>query len=413
MRNPHVIRACDANHPTGTRPGESPMHPSTVRLFLTLPAAPTGGGRARPHWCRLPRAIRLARALPLLVTAACTPATHQGPGTMTAEHQRRLLGEVCAPRASQASRFTFESSFWLNLHNVLFRDAKRSRGIRDDARSALAAEGLEPRPARAMTTGEGERWDRAVAYYADVILAGPHPDSVVIRVNNRLATSDSAPTVDGELFDGRLREVLADVAPVYRSVWWPGHDARNRSWIREMREQLDRYEACLAPRLAEQLGTGWPERPIRVDATVYASWFGAYTTLDPPHITISTTSAGSQGASGLESLLHEAGHAMLRTVESALAAEARRQGVGPPPELPHLLLFFTAGDLVWRAIPGHPTNAVEFGVWEQNGRARTLRAAIRREWRPWLDGQRDMSEALSLLLRRIARRDRSTADRQN
>ena len=349
---------------------------------------------------KAPRSRRTVQAV-LLGLAVLSGGCGSG-GVRTAiapqVHASRAIAEACVTGPAQPSHFAFRSSFWLNLHNYLYQEAKRARGIRDEARSALPDSAAEITPSRMMTASERERWERAVAFYAESVVAGPHPDSVVIRVNDRLARSDSVPDLQAEPYGDGVRRALLDAAPVYREVWWPVHDARNRAWIAAMQGYLERYEPCLAGRLAVQLGGHWPEEPIRVDATVYANWFGAYTTFAPPQITISTTAAASQGVSGLESLLHEAGHVLLGPLETAIRETAAQAERAPDPALSHLLLFYTAGDLVWRAIPNHPTNAVRFGIWEQNGRARALRALIAREWRPWLDGERSMEEALRSLL---------------
>jgi hypothetical protein len=112
-------------------------------------------------------------------------------------------------------------------------------------------------------------------------------------------------------------------------------------------------------------------------------------------VTISSTAVGSQGSYGLEVLFHEAGHALLAPVDSALAAEAARQGKTLPTELAHLVLFYTAGDVVARAVPGHTPYASAFGIWRQNATAVRYRALLAREWAPHLRGERSLEEAVA------------------
>lgn len=343
-------------------------------------------------------ALRLAPAWLLLLLAGCFPRLRAAPlpGSLPSPAEA-----ACPPTAAGPSHFALRSSFWLNLHNFLFLESKRARGIRNDSPSAMEDPEAAPAPARALNPAEREVWSRAVAYYSAMAVRGHDTDSIVIRVNDRLAASDSVPEVGAGVYDGRLAEVLRAAAPVYRAVWWPAHDARNRAWIEEMQRLLARYEGCLAAPLAERLGGRWPDRPIRVDATVYASWSGAYTTMvGAPHITISTTAAASQHSAGLESLLHEGGHTMMDRLQTEVREETRRQAsASDPGELSHLLLFYTAGDLVARAIPSHRPNAERFGIWRRSSRARTLHRAVEREWGKWLAGERPMTVAVRALVR--------------
>lgn len=285
----------------------------------------------------------------------------------------------------------------LNLHNYLFREARRLGGVDDDGLMARGNIAEELLPEREMTPSEAEEWNRAVHFYVDRVVDAPRPDSVVIRVNNALAASTD-PNLDDVRIEREWRDVLRSVEPLYSEVFWPAHSARNRRWIVGARGYLDRYEPCLAPRLAAALGGEWPGTPIRVDVTVYASWAAAYTTFDPTHITVSSTALGTQGPFGLELLLHEAGHSLMETVEAALTEAATHRGGGATDELAHLLLFYTAGDLVWRAIPGYPTAAAEFGIWSRNARSRAVRDLLRREWKPYLDGRRSLAEAADALV---------------
>lgn len=343
---------------------------------------------------------RAAGLVPLLVLVACgtgpgTGADHRpGPEAM----QRRLDG-TCAAAAAPSSRFDFRSSFWLNLHNFLYREAKRARGVEDDGLLAAGNIAFPLTPGRELTATERATWEAAVAHYRDEIYGAPHPDSVVITVNDALARSTDPALRDVLGARPGMRAALLSIANLYRDAWWPDHDRRNREWIAGARQGLDRYEACLAPRLARAFAAEWPDRPIPVDVTVYASWAAAYTTYDPPHITISSVAIGSQGLFAVELLLHEAGHTLMLPLERELERTASAAGRRADPRLAHLLLFYTAGDLVWRAVPGYPTAAEAFGVWRQNERTARYRELLRREWRPYLAGTRPLDEAIAALAR--------------
>lgn len=305
-------------------------------------------------------------------------------------------GTACADERLPSSRFEFRSSFWLNLHNFLVREARRAAGREDDGLLAAGNLDLPLPPLRAPSPAERERWDGAVNYYRTELLGAPLPDSVVIRVNNALALS-VGPDLDGFRGNAALRDVLLGVAPLYRDLWWRTHDARNREWIADVQTRLDGLAPCLMTRLADTFGGLWPESPIPVEATVYASWAAAYTTFDPPHITVSTVAVGSQGLFGVELLLHEAGHTLMRPLEQAYARAAAERGREGDRMLVHLLLFYTAGDLVRRVAPDYPTAAEAFGVWRQNGRAARYRRLLEADWRPYLAGERPLDEAIAAL----------------
>ncbi|MCA9739197.1 MAG: hypothetical protein R3E98_09005 [Gemmatimonadota bacterium] len=298
---------------------------------------------------------------------------------------------VCAP-ADTPSRFRFRNGVWLNLHNFLFLQAKRARGIHDESAAAAPGTDAEALALRTLSREERAIWDTAVATYVDRVLPHTGMSNPVLDVNERIAGAGSGALPS--TLDPALRATLEAALPVYLAVWWPRHEAHNAGWIAEMQSLLDRYEACLGPRLATALGTVWADDPIPVDASVYASWYGAYSVAEAPHITMATTAVGNRGLMGLEGLLHEAGHVAPQRLSDALATAGDRQGRAVPQELAHLLLFYTAGELVWRAVPGHPGYARAYGIWEQNERARRFREVLAREWRPWLYGERSFEDAL-------------------
>jgi hypothetical protein len=333
----------------------------------------------------------------LLACASCSGITPRPVDPSTP-----ILVAVC-DNPGESPRFAFRSSFWLNLHNYLYKDAKRRSGIDDDgpgARGNMAADTASERP---LSADERETWRRAVRSFHDNLLVRHSRDSIVIHINDRIAdaTESGDPALAPE--DSTVRDLLAEAAPVYRAVWWPSHERRNRQWANAMEGLLAHYLGCLGPRAAAVFRSEWPPVPIRVDASVYANWFGAYTTTAAgPHVTMSSDAAGNLELYGLETLLHEGVHAarMLRSVDSALAAEGSRQRARIPPELPHLLLFYTAGALVREVVPTHVPYAERFGIWSQSRDAERLHIAIAEEWGPYVRGRRSFEDALRGLVAR-------------
>ena len=308
----------------------------------------------------------------------------------------------CA-RLAERSTFVFHSGFWLNLHNFLHRGAKERRGINNDVPAAMTVAVEDTVGGRALTPPERRAWEDALRFYVTNQLAMGQSDSIVQRLNERLAAARG----DGDLRDADLdpavRQALLGAAPVYRLVWWPAHDRRNREWIASLQALLVPREACLTRSVAQALAADWPVRPIVVDASVYASWYGAYMTQNPVHITMSSNARGNQGSLGIEGLLHEAGHALTGPLDSALAATAAREGRVLPPALGHLMLFFTAGETVRDAIPDHVPYGERFGVWKQNASADQYRALLQREWRPHLEGRRSFADAIARIVGALPR----------
>jgi len=186
-------------------------------------------------------------------------------------------------------------------------------------------------------------------------------------------------------------------------VWWPLHDRHNRAWITSLQALLGASETCLVRFLTRALVRDLPAQPVVVDASVYASWFGAYLTQNPLHITLSSTARGNQASLGVETLLHEAGHTLTGPLDSALAETAARARRALPPELMHLMLFYTAGHAVRSYLPGHVSYAQVFGIWSQNRSAAGYYGLLEREWRPYLEGRRGFDDAIARVVGALPR----------
>ena len=85
-----------------------------------------------------------------------------------------------------------------------------------------------------------------------------------------------------------------------------------------------------------------------MDVVWYGGPFGAYTSLNPVHVTISSHDARNQGMYGFEVLFHESSHALAGSVNEAIAREFRERDKPIPRDLWHALVFYTTGELVRR-----------------------------------------------------------------
>ncbi len=276
---------------------------------------------------------------------------------------------------SADTSFEFHSNFWVNLHHFLYEQAT-----------------ADPKP----PPGPPE-WETAVAYYRDKIAKLDLLSREAEAINNILADIPNTASLDKSGLDPQLMEVLTKAAPVYRGRWWLEHDRMNRVWIAAITPRITKYAATLRQELSAAYATAWPSAPIHVDVAESANWSGAYTTLFPTHITISSVNPGNQGDSGLEILFHESSHALIANVNSALSAEVRAEHkLFKRRDFWHALLFYTTGEIVRRHIDGYTPYAFKNGLYERSWEG--VPEILDRDWKPYLDGKVDLATAVRKLV---------------
>jgi hypothetical protein len=332
------------------------------------------------------------------IVACAAPRPHLDPTSVVAVAPCPALSEP---------RLQFEASFWLNLHNFLVKEAKRREGRHDDGAGARGNIQADTIGLRALNPAEQRIWDDALQYYARAILTDriSGGDSIVIRVNDRLASAPESSLQTARL-DSALTATLTAVAPIYRAVWWPIHERHDQLWIAAARGLVDRYGGCVFPRLQQTFKRPWPSAPIVIYASTYASWFGAYTTtVTGPHVTLSTNAIGNQESYALESILHESAHAaeFLDASQAMMSADAAKQGAALEPQLSHVMLFYTTGEIVSSVIPSHIPYAERFGLWSQTSEMTRLKEALTVAWKPYLAGHSSFEQALDSVVRHARR----------
>lgn len=77
-----------------------------------------------------------------------------------------------------------------------------------------------------------------------------------------------------------------------------------------------------------------------------------------------TRASASQGVSGLEAVFHEALHQWVPQTFGALGEQAKKIDVMAPRDLPHAMIFFTAGEAVRRVSPDDVPTADRLGIWQ-------------------------------------------------
>ena len=280
---------------------------------------------------------------------------------------------VCAAQATSPI-FEFRSEFWINLHQFLIHQA-----------------------AVAQAPSGPPEWRDALIYYRHGLAQQDLMSRAAEAMNNRLADAGSAPELRPDGLDPEMRSVLSKAAPVYRSLWWPEHNSSNLAWIDAVRPLLAKYGASICRDIAAVYQTPWPAIPIRVDVTAFAGPLGAYTTLEPTHITISSTDKGYQGAAALEMLFHESSHLLDAKVRAALEQERLGQGlVFKRRAFSHAVLFYTAGEIVRRYVPGYEMYGIRNHIFV-DGWPESF-AVLERYWKPYLDGRTDLPSAVRALV---------------
>jgi hypothetical protein len=234
-----------------------------------------------------------------------------------------------------ASALEFHSDFWMNLHHVLHAAARGAR-IQN-----ISVFDLPP--------GEQKIWDSAVEVYTrgyaqkDLLF-----DRDMERIKTALGRSNR--NLNAARIPEDLRKALEQAAPIYREHVWAAADAANRAWIAEEIRNINQLAPVETPKLASLFGTPWPKVNVRVDAVRVANRQGAYTSLEPPWIVVSTGDPNSQSWAGAEILFHESSHLLVRPVSSAIDKAAREASVKAPDVLWHVVLFYIAGEVTRQSL---------------------------------------------------------------
>ena len=298
--------------------------------------------------------------------------------------------------------FELHSGFWINLHHTLYGQARQSR----DARGGTSETGAATR----RTPSEQVAWDAAVAYYAanyqdkDLLF-----NTELILLKNQLGDFEQCDELSGAKkktcdagLPPKLTHILDAAAPVYRAHEWAEHDRANRKWIAGVSPLVRVKGVELSQRLAEIYQTRWPRERIRVDVSAYANYAGAYTTLDPLRVVISSTDARNQGNSALEVLFHEASNGIAEPVQLAINRECRQRDKAIPRDLWHALVFYTTGEII-KPVVNAENAAAEGGEYMpyafrerlyQRGWDDYLKL-LERFWQPYLNGRATFDDAIA------------------
>jgi hypothetical protein len=321
--------------------------------------------------------------------------------------------------------FEFHSGFWVNLHQFLYYQA-RLRDATPEARAAAAknsGSALKQTPISLNPT-EQKSWEEAIAYYrANYAGKDAQINLDLILLKNQLGDFEDCNELLGKKkktcdagLPGNVGVVLEAAAPVYRSHWWPEQDRANRRWVARVAPLVREQGVGISQRLAEIYQSTWPKAKIRVEVCAYANAAGAFTTLDPLRVTISSTDSRNQESSALSVLFEESSHGIAIPVEDAIARECRQREKPIPRDLWHALIFFTTSEVLSPILeeppalhsagqndspPEQPRSAlVPPEIWEklkQRGWGEYNRL-IEIYWQPYLDGRVRFEDAIAHLV---------------
>src|SRR6266581_2265159 len=282
--------------------------------------------------------------------------------------------------------FELHSGFWGNLHHTLYHEARqRAAASAPDNTGKASGPTLKTAPEAkpTLTASEQKSWDDAVAYYAanytgkDLLFS-----TELIQLKDQLGDFEDCDELSGRKrkfcdagMPAKLTQVLESAASIYRAHLWP-------------REK------------------------IRVDVSAYANWAGAYTTVDPLRVTISSLDSRNQGPEALEVLFHEASHGIAEPVQAAIIRECRQRDKAIPRDLWHALVFYTTGEVI-RPVLGSPDAtagdqdgsipgggytpyALREGLYQRGWN--DYFKLLQRFWQPYLDGHATFDDAVARMV---------------
>ena len=347
----------------------------------------------------------VAAAMPMLL-ASCSGSlpTAQAPvsasDAVAGPTSSPIKLESPAPYAS-TDVFSFYSRLPITLHHFLYHWA----------RAEIATE--EGRPARVpvpeirdwpnLEPEEQAEWRAALDHYREEL--GQRDllfDVGMVTLANVLTGLAPEGTVSEDIDVPMALGALAAVESVYRRHWWWAHHKGAEARIESFVDVQRNLEPLLALRHHEAYGTEWPEERIPVDVLPHANWAGAFTTVRPSHITLSSTDPDFEGRRVHEILFHEASHAVfmpglraeLRDAFATLDAE-------PPRDLGHVIVFQTSGEITRRAAARYGEHYITYaehtGLYRRARSFGALVGAVDEHWLPVVRKGVDRQEALAAL----------------
>ena len=296
--------------------------------------------------------------------------------------------------------FRFEADgFWLNLHHFLYVLGRAQNGAPDAKRSAVVnapadqVEGL-----KGLNEADRKAWTDAVTFYAnglgklDAVF-----DRDLYNITNAMRVPPNA-TSKALKVDAALLATLEQASPIYRRVWWPRHQRENNARVRNYASQLEQNGNAVLAYITRAYALEWPRGGHLVNFSGYTNWAGAYST-GGGLIVASSLDEQTLGSLGLESIFHEGMHQWDQPMLARLVRLSKEHQTPPPRGgITHALIWYTAAKAVRSVIPSHRGYAETLGMWRQNPNG-GFKAGLDTYWKPYLDGNGTLDDALVGLLK--------------
>jgi hypothetical protein len=330
-----------------------------------------------------------------------------GRGTRDEALAALVRSTAVAPPASHIFSFKTDD-FWLNLHHFLYALGLVEAKSPDASQPALAPAGPDmQRGLQRLDADERRKWAEVVTRYATGWSQKTPTAEPTAHIVRTLAAAGDAPTLATVNIDPALRTALEQAAPLYRTVWWTTHRDGNRAWQSLIEPLIARYGDLVRNYLTRAYAIEWPTAGRLVRVTAYTTFAGAYSLVNGGLIVVSSVDPASQGLSGLEAVFHEALHQWDPQTFGALGEQAKKINVTVPRDLPHAMIFFTAGEAVRRVAPEYVPTVERLGIWQLNLSGASLPASRLKQplldtWKPYLDGRGTRDAALAALLTQAA-----------
>lgn len=348
----------------------------------------------------------------LLLFLAAAPLTH-------AQEVESNLGPLPV--------FEFHSGFWVNLHQFLYYQAR----LRESTPEARASTGKSNAPVLkqtplTLTPDEQKTWEEAIAYYRrNYADKDAQVNLDLILLKNQLGDFEDCNELLGKKkracdagLPGNVGVILEAAAPIYRSHWWADQDRANRRWVARVAPLVREQGVGISQRLADIYQSTWPTEKIRVEVCAYANAAGAFTTLDPLRVTISSADPRNQSTNALAVLFEESSHGISTPVKDAIARECRQREKPIPRDLWHALILYTTMEVLRPVLEeaSSETKAADTSAPQKTKAARAhsdladkfaqrgwgdYLHLIDIYWQPYIDGKATFEDAIAHLVSAI------------
>lgn len=325
-------------------------------------------------------------------------------GMLLAIPATSLGADATSAPVATTEHFAFHSDLATNLNDALVvAGTARNEGEPEPLGSGAEAECFAELPAP-----ERLGWNLAVDFYAEVVSPGGWSDRPQFLLRLDLAGLAEEGDARARRFTGLVRGLIAAATPAYQACGWPAQDAENRRWIGALTPRIEAHAPGIASRLEQYYGVPLHGLPIRVDVVPTAPPTGANTVYLSPAGGHVLASSAIDEEDALEIVFHETSHTLMRhgdPVQKTLAEAATELEVELPRDLWHVVLFYTTGEAVRRALEeaGEPGYTPYLYSYERFGRGPwgRYRDAIETTWPAYLAGERTLAEATAELLQAL------------